>query len=73
MVKDSQITDTTALPANQLIRIFAGHNDSMNLTGQMAEVICIRTVSVSSRERVEGYLAHKWGISSQLNSSHPYF
>ena len=73
VVKDSQITDTTALPANQLIRIFAGHNDSMNLTGQMAEVICIRTVSVSSRERVEGYLAHKWGISSQLNSSHPYF
>ena len=32
----------------------------------MAEVICLKTSSNSVRQRIEGYLAHKWGIQSDL-------
>ena len=72
-VKDSMLTDTTALPENKIIRIFAGSTNTKNLTGKLAEVICIKSASVSDRQRVEGFLAHKWGISSQLANSHPFF
>ena len=72
-VKDSMLTDTTALPENKIIRIFAGSTNTKNLTGKLAEVICIKSSSVSDRQRVEGFLAHKWGISSQLANSHPFF
>ena len=41
--------------------------------GVIAEVISFNTkLSDSDRQKVEGYLAHKWGLSSKLPSSHPY-
>ena len=43
------------------------------LDGSIAEFLIIdETSSTSTRQRVEGYLAHKWGISSQLPTSHPF-
>lgn len=42
-------------------------------TGHMAEILCIGVVlSQSNREKVEGYLAHKWGLTGNLGSGHPY-
>lgn len=41
--------------------------------GWLAEVILTTDVlSTSDRQKVEGYLAHKWGITSVLPSDHPY-
>ena len=40
--------------------------------GKVAEVICVRTASRGVREKLEGHLAHKWGISGTLNSTHPH-
>lgn len=39
----------------------------------IGELILTDTVlSNSDREKVEGYLAHKWGLSGSLTSGHPY-
>ena len=41
--------------------------------GVIAEVVSFNTkLSDSDRQMVEGYLAHKWGLTSSLPSSHPY-
>ncbi|MDB9955603.1 PA14 domain-containing protein, partial [Flavobacteriaceae bacterium] len=41
--------------------------------GTIAEVICV-TGELSSvvRQRIEGYLAHKWGLTARLPENHPY-
>jgi hypothetical protein len=39
----------------------------------VAEVVLINSaLSSGDRERMEGYLAHKWGLSGSLPSGHPY-
>lgn len=39
----------------------------------IGEFIIIKgTVSVSTRQKLEGYLAHKWNLASNLPSNHPY-
>jgi hypothetical protein len=41
--------------------------------GYMGEVvICEGVLSDSDREKVEGYLAHKWGLEGNLDAGHPY-
>lgn len=48
-------------------------NGNSKLSGGIAElVICDAVLSSTDREKVEGYLAHKWGIESNLPSTHPY-
>ena len=43
------------------------------LEGDIAEFIIVDGVaSTSDRQKVEGYLAHKWGTTAALASSHPY-
>ena len=39
--------------------------------GKMGEIIIIDSVSATDRQKVETYLAHKWGVSSQLPAGHP--
>ena len=44
-----------------------------NLNGQLAEIIVVPSaVSTSDRQKLEGYLAHKWGTVAELPVSHPY-
>jgi hypothetical protein len=40
--------------------------------GKMGEVLIMGSVSSTEREKVEGYLAHKWGLAGNLPSIHPY-
>ena len=54
-------------------QVGAGGNDVLPLTGYIAEVvICDAKLSDANREKVEGYLAHKWGLETNLPSTHPY-
>jgi hypothetical protein len=66
-----------ALNQNMDIRFFRNRaNERMG--GRMAEFISFAGMpglggtDVSEVERMEGYLAHKWGQQSSLPSSHPY-
>jgi len=46
---------------------------NQNLTGNIAEVIVITPDPTTFvRQRIEGYLAHKWGLTANLPSDHPY-
>lgn len=43
------------------------------LSGRVSEIIQTETVlSTDNRQRLEGYLAWKWGLESNLPSNHPY-
>jgi hypothetical protein len=43
------------------------------LSGYIAEIIISSSIlSASNRERIEGYLAHKWGLTANLPVGHPY-
>jgi hypothetical protein len=43
------------------------------LYGDMAELLVINgELTTADRQRVEGYLAHKWGLAANLPSGHPY-
>jgi hypothetical protein len=53
-------------------RLGAGPNGLSIDTSAIGECIIINgTVSEYTRTRVEGYLAHKWGIASSLHDAHP--
>ena len=44
-----------------------------NFVGEIAEVLVFdKELNAVTREKVEGYLAHKWGLNEKLLPSHPY-
>ncbi len=46
---------------------------SLPLTGYIAELLIISgAVSTLNRQKIEGYLAHKWGLTANLPAGHPY-
>ena len=48
-------------------------NNSKNANSTFAEVIVMDALAtVEERQKVEGYLAHAWGLTSLLSSGHPY-
>ena len=45
----------------------------LTTTGYIGEMIFYnRVVNAIERQRIEGYLAHKWGFISRIRSTHPY-
>jgi hypothetical protein len=43
------------------------------LQGRVAEVVLVPSaVDTLTRQKIEGYLAHKWGLTANLPSDHPY-
>ncbi len=43
-----------------------------NADSDWGEVIFVEDASQADSEKIEGYLAHKWGLTDSLPSSHPY-
>lgn len=42
-------------------------------TGKMGELLMITSlIDLNTRQKIEGYLAHKWGLKSQLPDTHPF-
>lgn len=55
----------------------SGHLDlfrygNNNTDGKLGEIIITTNVSTVNRQKIEGYLAHKWGLTAQLPADHPY-
>lgn len=49
------------------------HSDNDYLDADVAEIIAISSaVDTTTRQLIEGYLAWKWGLESNLPSGHPY-
>jgi hypothetical protein len=50
-----------------------GTQNTGNLNGAIAEIVVTSSVlSTLNRQKTEGYLAHKWGLTANLPSDHPY-
>ena len=48
-------------------------NTSQNFEGRICEIIALRYFpDIGLRQKIEGYLAHKWGLTANLPSDHPY-
>ena len=64
--------------AGGVLTVGASIDNATNLTwnafkGYIAEVLVYgKALSVAERQRIEGYLAWKWGLQSQLPALHPY-
>jgi hypothetical protein len=42
-------------------------------TGMLHEILIYNPgLSIDRRQKVEGYLAHKWGLATQMSAGHPY-
>lgn len=73
----SRVAYSNSLQNNLLLRIGANRNGNKKVEGYCAEFLSVKSVpgtrgSIDELEKLEGYLAHKWGISSSLHTSHPY-
>ena len=64
-----QATDTQSF---ENFRVGAYRNQNM-FSGRVGEFLIFKgTHSTDTREKIEGYLAHKWGLTDSLPSDHPY-
>ena len=51
----------------------SGNAATAALDGDICEIVVLNTVaSTTTRQKIEGYLAHKWGLTSSLPNDHPY-
>jgi len=48
------------------------NNSTVNMDGALGEVVIVMDTSDDTRERMEGYLAHKWGLTDNLPPGHRY-
>jgi hypothetical protein len=65
-------SSTFTVGTGMLIGTFTGAG--YFLSGTMSEMLFYnRVLSTSQRQSIEGYLAWKWGITSSLPISHPYY
>lgn len=48
-------------------------SSALGLNGHIREIVAVDGVtSVADRQRMEGYLAHKWGLAGDLPAAHPF-
>lgn len=52
---------------------YVGRRGSNYHNGRIAEIIVISSaLSTDDRQKIEGYLAHKWGLADSIPADHPY-
>lgn len=65
--------NVTSSPVKQTTRILIGSRGDVGFTGRVAEFLTYdRVITTTERQKVEGYLAHKWGLQSSLPTNHPH-
>ena len=53
-------------------RLFCNRPVNTSPDGAFGEVVVTSDVSDGKRQKIEGYLAHKWGLAGNLDIGHPY-
>jgi len=54
------------------LKVFANRAAVRSPEGNIAEVLYCENSSNDTREKIEGYLAYKWGLVSELDGAHAY-
>lgn len=72
---DNSSSSWTVSDNGEVLTIFSNECDDYGiLNGSLYEVVVFNTVlSTSDKLLMEGYLAWKWGLNTQLPINHPYF
>jgi single-stranded DNA-binding protein len=68
-------TKSTTLATNAGVNFIIGRSGESQefMNGAVAEIIFTENASsTDTRQRIEGYLAHKWGLTASLPNDHPY-
>ena len=67
-------TNTIATPNTDNIGYSIGgqYSVSRRIHGVIGELIMVQTTDTTTRQKIEGYLAWKWGLTSSLPADHPY-
>jgi prepilin-type N-terminal cleavage/methylation domain-containing protein len=60
------------LSSNLALRIGYGTPSYSHLNGLISEIVSSPNLSAANRQRLEGYLAWKWGLTAELPADHPY-
>ena len=60
------------ITGTQTYRLFSNDGGNNMPDGAIAEYLIVHDVSVDTRQKIEGYLAHKWGLAGSLPQDHPY-
>ena len=63
---------STKIASNVHLKLFQNRAGNQSPGGQIAESIIFEDVEVDTRQKAEGYLAHKWGLAGNLPAAHPY-
>lgn len=56
----------------QELKIFSNRSGNNSPKGSVGEILITENLNTEQKEGIEGYLAHKWGLLSELETSHPY-
>lgn len=73
-VEHHSVNHTTTSPGFSLHKIGYQFSSSDYVGAHYGEIIILPGIPTDAeREKIEGYLAHKWGIQAQLPEAHPYF
>jgi hypothetical protein len=65
-------TSLAIAPANLTRFVGARGGGNLSANARISELIELGNASVAVQERIEGYLAHKWGLTANLPADHPY-
>ena len=69
----AQTTSTAANLTNSAVKLGSESGEYGSWSGRIYEVIVGRgTLGDSERQKIEGYLAHRYGLEGNLPSDHPY-
>jgi hypothetical protein len=65
-------TNATTVRDWGVVSVGAVNPFNVPMDGKLCEVIVVYSSDTTTRQLVEGYLAHKWGLTSNLPNDHPY-
>jgi len=70
---ENTLTIANNQPATSVFHLLANSTGGQSWTGDLAEIVLVSdTVSDTDRQKLEGYLAWKWGLEGNLPGGHPY-
>jgi hypothetical protein len=70
---NTQVLNGTTGNAAFTLQIGGAGNNIWGLVGYVAEFLVFNyKLTTDTRQRIEGYLAHKWALTANLPSDHPY-
>lgn len=73
IANNTQTNPVSTGNATYALQVGAAGNNTFPMTGYVAELVILASVaSDATRQLIEGYLAHKWGLAANLPTDHPY-